>query len=71
MHAITLDSLELTPEELERSREAIRNSAHRKWLDAGCPRCDDLEFWLSAERDWIEHCYVPHRRRDNEAALLP
>ncbi len=59
---IQLDTLELTPEMLDSSREAVRKMAYFKWLDAGCPSGRDLDFWAEAERQWIGHCYVPNRR---------
>jgi hypothetical protein len=61
---LTLDSLELDPHELEVSREAVRRLAYWKWQRAGCPPGDGLEFWLAAEREWIERYYVPHREPD-------
>ncbi|HJX11206.1 MAG TPA: DUF2934 domain-containing protein [Candidatus Binatia bacterium] len=59
----TLETLELSPEELELSKEAVRKIAYFKWLDAGQPE-GELEFWLQAEQEWIEHNYVPHRTLD-------
>ena len=61
---VTLDSLELTPAELEACHDAIRKQAYCHWLDAGSPPGDGAEFWLQAERQWIEHCYVPNRQFD-------
>jgi len=60
----TLETLELTPDQLESSREAVRKMAYCKWLDAGRPDGLEVEFWLQAEREWIEHNYVPHRTLD-------
>lgn len=60
----TLVTLELTPEELELCRKAVRKMAYFKWLDAGRPDWGELEFWLQAEREWIERNYVPHRTFD-------
>ena len=31
---------------------AIREAAYYKWLAAGEPEGDGLEFWLQAEREW-------------------
>jgi hypothetical protein len=31
---------------------AIREAAYYKWLAAGEPESDGLEFWLQAEREW-------------------
>ena len=61
---VTLETLEMTPEEQESSKDAVQNMAYFKWLDAGCPDCGQLEFWLAAEREWIEHHYVPRRALD-------
>ena len=60
----TLETLELTPEELESCREAVRKMAYCKWLDAGRPDSGELDFWVEAEREWIERNYVPHRTLD-------
>jgi hypothetical protein len=62
--SVTLENLELTPEELEASKEAVRTSAYYGWLNAGCPDGRQLDFWLLAEREWIEHCFVPNRPCD-------
>lgn len=62
--AASLETLEMTPWELERSREAVRKLAFEKWLDAGQPQGHDVELWIQAERYWIEHNYVPHRTLD-------
>jgi hypothetical protein len=61
---VTLETLELTPAELESIREAMRKMAYFNWLNAGCPDGRDLDFWLSAEREWIEHRFVPSRPCD-------
>jgi len=61
---VTLDTLELTPEELECCKQVVEQMAYFHWLDAGCPDEGDLEFWLQAEREWIEHMYVPDRPLD-------
>lgn len=71
MSAITLETLELTPEEIEHSKETVRQMAFSRWINAGCPRCDGREFWLQAERDWIEHCYVPHRFFEHDGEEQP
>lgn len=60
----TLETLELTPEELNSSKDAVRKMAYFNWLEAGCPEGGQLEFWLKAERQWIEQCYVPDRPLD-------
>lgn len=58
---ITLESLDLTPQELETARDRIRELAYVKWKDAGCPAEDSLKLWSLAEREWIAREYVPHR----------
>lgn len=60
----TLDTLELTPAGLESSRDVVRRMAYFNWLNAGCPDGQQLDSWLLAEREWIEHCYVPSRPCD-------
>jgi len=67
---VTLETLELTPEELNSSKDAVQKMAYFNWLEAGCPDCGQLEFWLKAERQWIEHNYVPHRPLDGTRAPL-
>jgi Protein of unknown function (DUF2934) len=67
---VTLETLELTPEELSSSKDAVRKMAYFNWLEAGCPDGEQLEFWLKAERQWIEHSYVPHRLLDGARAQL-
>lgn len=66
--AVSLESLELTPEALEAARDAVRKAAYVKWEEAGKPACDGSQFWSDAEREWIERCYVPPRLP--EASLL-
>lgn len=68
MTLVTLESLDLTADELTRCRECIRHMAFEKWLNAGQPAGDGLEFWTQAEREWIEHCYVPHRPFETDGA---
>jgi hypothetical protein len=65
--AVNLDTLELRPEARRAAEEAIRHMAHRRWDEAGQPAEDDLRFWLEAEREWIERCYVPDRGADGPA----
>ena len=67
--AVTLDTLDLTPEERETRRDVIRRMAYFNWLDAGCPQSDGFPFWAKAERDWIDHNYVPHRDWDGTPAV--
>ena len=59
--AVTLETLDLEPEKLEWAREEVRKLAHQKWLDAGQPTDSQTDFWLMAEREWIERIYVPDR----------
>ena len=76
--SVTLETLELTRLELESAKNAVRKLAYFNWLDAGCPEFGELEFWLKAEREWIQRDYVPHRTVDGtrsqpnaELAVLP
>jgi len=62
--SVTLETLELTPEELQRAREAVQKLAYFLWLEAGCPSGCDRELWVRAEQDWIAHSYVPDRTLD-------
>jgi hypothetical protein len=58
---VRLDTLEMTPEQQQAAFECVRKLAYEKWVEAGQPQgCGD-EFWLEAEREWIEHYYVPPR----------
>ena len=68
---VTLDTLELTPAELENCRDAVRHIAYFNWLDAGCPPARPLDSWLFAERQWIEHFFVPNRPCDGTRPSLP
>ena len=34
-------------------REAIRRTAYYKWLDAGAPVGDGVEYWLAAEWEYL------------------
>ena len=58
---VTLETLELRPEQYHASKSAIRRMAHAKWMEAGQPQGAQFDYWLQAEREWIEHCYVPDR----------
>jgi hypothetical protein len=60
----TLENLELVPADLEAAKAAVREMAYFNWLNAGRPDGGEVEFWVCAERDWIEHCYVPSRPLD-------
>ena len=66
----TLETLEMTPQELNSSQDAVHKLAYFKWLNAGRPDCRELEFWLEAEREWIQHNYVPHRTLDGTRPRL-
>jgi hypothetical protein len=59
--AVTLESLDLDPEKLEWAREEVRKLAYQKWFEAGQPAGSDADYWLLAEREWIERIYVPDR----------
>jgi hypothetical protein len=58
---VTLDTLELTRDELERAKDRVRQLAYLKWEASGRPFDGSTTFWLEAERQWIEHEYTPHR----------
>lgn len=59
--SITLHSLDLGPAEHVAAENVIRQMAYLNWLDTGRRDGCELDCWLSAEREWIEHCYVPNR----------
>lgn len=62
----TLDTLELTEEELRAAREEVQRLAYLKWEGAGCPRrADSRQFWCDAEQEWIDFYYVPDRYAAN------
>jgi hypothetical protein len=63
--SISLDSLLLTPEELEAVLRQVRELAYFKWEAGGRPADRELDFWCAAEREWIAHSYVPHRSDDD------
>ena len=56
-----LDTLILTEEEYQIAQAHIRDAAYFQWIGAGCPLDRCIDFWLAAEREWIEYCYVPDR----------
>lgn len=58
---VTLDTLELTRDELDRAKDRVRQLAYLMWEAAGRPLDGSLPFWVAAERKWIEHEYTPHR----------
>ncbi len=59
--SVRLDTLEMTPDQYEAALECVRRLAYEKWLDAGEPSDTGVDFWVEAEREWIEHYYVPPR----------
>ncbi len=59
--SVTLESLQLGEERLAVAREEVRKLAYEKWREAGQPPEGDINFWVIAERDWIERVYVPDR----------
>ncbi len=61
---VTLESLDLSPDQLRSSRELIEKMAYANWIEAGSPDGRHLEFWVQAERCWIERYYVPQRPLD-------
>ena len=56
-----LNSLVLTKEHLQAARQQIEQLAYFKWQQAGCPEGADVEYWLEAEREWIQYQYTPDR----------
>lgn len=38
-------------------QERIEERAYRKWLDAGCPGGQDVQFWLEAEQEVLEEIH--------------
>ena len=61
---VSLETLELSAEQLQAARDAVQQSAYYHWQDAGCPNDGQHDFWAQAEREWIERCYVPCRSFD-------
>ena len=57
----SVDARLLTEDQRELARQAIAESAYFKWHAAGCPNNDALKFWLEAEYERVEYCYVPNR----------
>ncbi len=62
--AISLDTLELTLQERAACEELIRARAYQLWREAGQPDRSGEDYWLRAERQWIEQEYVPRRPFD-------
>jgi hypothetical protein len=67
----TLETLDMTPEQLAAAREAICRRAYQNWLDAGQPCGADVDCWLKAEQQWIAQDYVPPRPLDGERPAQP
>lgn len=65
--SVSLNTLEMTPEERAGCHGVISRMAYFEWLDAGKPPGRELDLWLHAERRWIEHDYVPRRPLDGDA----
>ena len=61
MDHIPLEALFLTEEEYQTAHKQVREAAYYQWLSAGCPPYRELEFWLAAESEWVQFCYVPDR----------
>jgi hypothetical protein len=34
--------------------QSVQERAYFKWLDAGCPESDGVEFWVAAEREILQ-----------------
>lgn len=62
---VNLQTLPLSPEELESAEQVVRQLAYMLWLEAGRPLGMEDEFWLKAEQEWLAHHYVPRRAPDN------
>ncbi len=58
---VVFNQLEMTPDEAAADQNVVERMAYFNWLNAGRPEGRCLEFWLTAEREWIERCYVPRR----------
>jgi hypothetical protein len=41
-------------DEIRKRHKDISCAAYYKWLAAGCPDGESVEFWLAAEKDWKE-----------------
>lgn len=57
--AVTLESLPMCAGHLDAARTRVQELAYCMWQDAGCPAGRELEFWLAAEKYWVEHEFVP------------
>ena len=64
--SITIESLQLSPEQLEYCRVQVRTLAFKKWQEAGCLAGRAVNYWLEAEAEWIGSCYVPDRPYDGK-----
>ncbi len=65
---VSLETLELSAEQLESARDQVRQRAYELWQAAGRPLSDGGEFWRQAEEDWISHNYVPLREFELDGA---
>jgi hypothetical protein len=45
----------------------IRDAAYFKWEAAGCPCGDGAEFWLDAERDFLQKTAMPDPSHSKDA----
>jgi hypothetical protein len=52
-------SYEVHPVSPRDCRAAVAEAAYYKWLAAGQPQGQDLEFWLSAEHEVAGNCLAP------------
>jgi hypothetical protein len=59
--SVSMNNLELSAEQHRRAREQVSEAAYLLWEAAGRPPGDGAEFWLTAEKEWIGHSYVPYR----------
>ena len=59
--SLNLETLDLTPEELEHAKTQVRVMAYHHWEEGGRADNSALNFWLMGEREWICHQYVPDR----------
>ncbi|MBI3461511.1 MAG: DUF2934 domain-containing protein [Planctomycetes bacterium] len=66
--SLNLETLDLTPEELEHAKRQVRVIAYHHWEEAGHPDDSALNLWLTAEREWICHQYVPDRHNSRSTS---
>jgi hypothetical protein len=58
---VSLENIELLPEQRDSARRQIRERAYERWSKDGSPPSDGIVYWLDAEREWIGRNYVPPR----------